>query len=203
MQEKREDAKHEAHPAKRNRPRSKQISTDFTRVEDLGTMPAMAPFELETRKIIAKRSKTPLDGLIAAEEEKERVSELKSGNRALNILLKEGALSPRQALIYGLCYEKRLSESEVASLLGIAPRTVQRLRQKSREAFARGLARRKRGALFLKKAACQRLTRKQRKILRLRYRDGQSVKEIADMSGKTERSVQRVLLRTLKRLFSV
>jgi len=166
-------------------------------------MPAMAPFELEARKIIAERSKTPLDGLIAAEEKKERASELKSGNRSLNILLKEGALSPRQALIYGLCYEKRLSESEVASLLGIAPRTVQRLRQKSREAFARGLVRRKRGALFLKKAARRRLTRKQRKILRLRYRDGLSVKEIADMSGKTERSVQRVLLRTLKRLFSV
>ena len=67
MKEKREDAKHEARPAKRNRPRSKQIATDFTRVEDLGTMPAMAPFELETRKIIAERSMTPLDDLIAAE----------------------------------------------------------------------------------------------------------------------------------------
>lgn len=203
MQEKREDEKHEESHAKRNKIRSKEISTDFMRVEDIGTMPAMAPFELEARKKIAERSKTPLDGLIAAEEKKERVVELKRGNRALNILIKEGTLTPRQALVYGLCYGKKLRESEVADLLGISPRTVQRLRQKAREAFVRGLAERRRGMLYLKKAAFHRLTRKQKKILRLRYRDGLSVKEIAGMFGRTERSVQRVLLRTLKKIFSV
>ena len=94
MQPKREDQRHEERYAKRNKTRSKQISTDFMRVEDIGTMPAMAPFELEARKKIAERSKTPLDGLIAAEEKKERVVELKRGNRALNVLIKEGSLTP-------------------------------------------------------------------------------------------------------------
>ena len=144
-----------------------------------------------------------LDGLIAAEEKKERVVELKRGNRVLNVLIKEGALTPRQALIYGLCYEKRLCESEVASLLGIVPRTVQRLRQKARASLARGLAKYRRGALFLKKAVSHKLTRKQKRIFRLRYREGLSVKEIAAKFGRTERSVQRVLLRTLKKIFSV
>ncbi len=129
--------------------------------------------------------------------------ELKSGNRVLNVLIKEGALTPRQALIYGLCYEKRLCESEVASLLGIVPRTVQRLRQKARASLARGLAKYRRGALFLKKAVSHKLTRKQKRIFRLRYREGLSVKEIAAKFGRTERSVQRVLLRTLKKIFSV
>ncbi len=203
MQAKREEGKHEEQHAKRSKIRSREISADFTRVEDIGTMPAMAPFELEARKKIAERSKTPLDGLIAAEEKKERAVELKRGNRALNVLLKEGALTPRQALVYGLCYGKKLLESEVASLLGIAPRTVQRLRQKAREAFVRGLAERRRGMLYLKKASFHRLTRKQRKIFKLRYRDGLSVKEIAGMFGRTERSVQQVLSRTLKKIFSV
>ena len=203
MQEERKDKKHEDHHAQRNKPRSKQITADFMRVEDIGSMPAMGHLELETRQKIAERSKTPLDGLIAAEEKKERVVELKRGNRALNVLIKEGALTARQALVYGLCYEKRLREGEVADLLGIAPRTVQRLRQKARESFLRGLVERRRGALFLKKSVSRRLTRKQRKILKLRYRDGLSVKEIATMFGRTERSVQRVLLRTLKKIFSV
>ncbi|MFH0984619.1 MAG: sigma factor-like helix-turn-helix DNA-binding protein [Candidatus Omnitrophota bacterium] len=203
MQEEREDGKHEEPHPKRIKIRSKKISTDFMRVEDIGTMPAMAPFELEIRKKIAERSKTPLDGLIAAEEKKERVMDLKRGNRTLNVLVKDGALTPRQALVYGLCYGKRLQESEVASLLGISPRTVQRLRQNAREAFVRGLAERRRGMLYLKKAAFHRLTRKQKKILKLRYREGLSVREIAGMFGRTERSVQRVLSRTLKKIFSV
>ena len=203
MQEKREDEKHEAQHAKRNKIRSKEISADFMRVEDIGTLPAMAPFELEARKKIAERSKTPLDALLSAEEKKERAVDLKRGSRALNVLIKEGALTPRQALVYGLCYEKRLRESEVASLLGISPRTVQRLRQKAREAFVRSLADRRRGMLYLKKAAFRRLTRKQKRILKLRYRDGLSVREIAGMFGRTERSVQRVLSRTLKKIFSV
>jgi len=202
MQAKREDEKHEEPQAKRKKIRSKEISADFMRVEDIGTMPAMAPFELEARKKIAERSTTPLDGLIAAEEKKERAVERKRGNRALNVLIKEGALTPRQALVYGLCYGKKLRESEVAGLLGISPETVRRLRQKAREAFVRGLAERRRGMLYLKKAAFRRLTRKQKKIFKLRYRDGLSVKEIAGMFGRTERSVQRVLLRTLKKIFS-
>jgi DNA-directed RNA polymerase specialized sigma subunit len=152
---------------------------------------------------IAERSTNPLDSLIAAEEKQKRMAEVRRGNRALNVLIKEGALTPRQALVYGLCYGKKLRENEVANLLGIAPRTVQRLRQKAREAFVRGLAEWRRGMVYIKKAAFCRLTRKQKKILKLRYREGLSVKEIAEMFGRTERSVQRVLSRTLKKIFSV
>jgi DNA-directed RNA polymerase specialized sigma subunit len=203
MQEEREDGKPEEQQPKRKRIRSREITADFTRVEDIGTMPAMAPFELEARKKIAERSTNPLDGLIAAEEKQKRMAEVRRGNRALNVLIKEGALTPRQALVYGLCYGKKLRENEVANLLGIAPRTVQRLRQKAREAFVRGLAEWRRGMVYIKKAAFCRLTRKQKKILKLRYREGLSVKEIAEMFGRTERSVQRVLSRTLKKIFSV
>ncbi len=201
MQEKREDAQHEAHPAKRNRPRSKQISTDFTRVEDLGTMPAMAPFELEARQKIAEGSKTPLDGLISEEEKNERSANLKSGKRALNILIRDGVLTPRQKLIYRLCYGKKLRQGEVMRLLGISRTTVKRLRQKVRGAFARGFANQRRGELILKKAAFHRLTRKQKKILKLRFLECLTVKEIAAMSAQTERSVQRLLQRTLKKIF--
>jgi DNA-directed RNA polymerase specialized sigma subunit len=202
MQEEREDEKHEEQHEKRNKIRAKTISADFMRVEDSGTMPAMGPLELETRKKIAERSTTPLDALIAAEEKNERGMEAKRGSRALNFLIKEGALTPRQALIYELCYGKKLLESKVACLLGISKRTVRRLRQKARAAFVRGLEERRRRRLYLKKAAFHRLTRKQKKILKLRYREELTVKEIARMFGRTERSVQRVLSRTLKKIFS-
>ena len=119
MQEEREDGKPEEQQPKRKRIRSREITADFTRVEDIGTMPAMAPFELEARKKIAERSTNPLDGLIAAEEKQKRMAEVRRGNRALNVLIKEGALTPRQALVYGLCYGKKLRENEVPTFWGL------------------------------------------------------------------------------------
>ena len=201
MQGKREDQGLEEHHAKRNRPRSKQIATDFTRVEDLGTMPAMAPFELEARRKIAEGSKTPLDGMIAEDDKNERIVDLKSGKRALNILIRDGVLTPRQKLIYELCYGKKLRQGEVMRLLGISRTTVKRLRQKVRGAFARGFANQRRGELILKKAAFHKMTRKQKKILKLRFLECLTVKEISALSAQTERSVQRLLRRTLKKIF--
>jgi len=199
MQEQPEDVEVGTRLAARSRAR--QLAVDFMRVEDAGTMPAMGPLELAVRKKIAERSRTPLGGLIQEEEKTERTAALRSGKRTLRLLIRRGALTPRQRLIYQLCYEKRLREGEVARTLGIARATVQRLRQKVRGAFIRALARRRREKLIWRSGAFHRLTRRQKRVFRLRFYDGENVKTIATRLGRTERSVQRLLRRALEKIF--
>jgi len=204
MQEKQEDAKHEAHPAKRNRPRSKQISTDFTRVEDLGTMPAMAPFELEARRKIAEHSKTPVDELISLEESKSRMAVKCVEMRMLKGLVRRKNFLPRrQRLAYELCYVSKLPDVEAAYLMGISPISIRRLRQELSRAFIRALKKKEQDEIFLRKVKFLRLTRRQDHVVRLCFCEGLSAGEIAKRTDRSKRSVNEVVRRVREKLFQV
>ena len=173
------------------------------RVEDIGTMPGMTPFELETRKEMAKLSKTPLDDLVSREEQGSRIRAKKTGKRRINILIRQGALTRRQRLVYELCYVSKLPDAEVASRLGISRITVRRLRQNIRDAFLQHLKRQKKRELLIKRPGFFRLNRKQKEMFTLYYRHGLSGKEIAAKFGTTENNVYHILKRIQKKIFSV
>jgi len=187
---------------KKSRQRASQRSADFMRVEDMGTMPGLTPFELETKKAMAKLSKTPLDELISREEQHARAKAKRIGKRRLNRLIQQGALTERQRVVYALCYVKKLTDVEVASRLGISRITVRRLRQNIRDALLQCVKRQKQKEILIKRSYVFRLNRKQKEILTLYCRHDLSVKEIATRLGTTDNNIYHILRRIEKKLFS-
>jgi DNA-directed RNA polymerase specialized sigma24 family protein len=172
------------------------------RIEDAGTMPALTPFERETRKEIAVQSKTPRDVIAAEEDENNLRMTFKAEKCKLRTLINEGALTRRQRLVYELCYVNRLPDGEVADLLGITKVTVRRLRSKIKAAFERALKRRRKKKVAIEKAAFFKMTSLQKRIFTLHYQKGFAPSAIASKMKITERSVYYILNRIQKKIFS-
>ena len=179
-------------------------SVDFMRVEDIGTMPGQTPFEMETKRRMAALSKTPADELMSAEESRsEQVFRCAALRMLKGLIRRKGFLSRRQRLAYELCYVSKLPDFEVAYLMGISPITIRRLRQELSRSFARAFKKKEQDELLLRKAKFLGLTRRQERIVRLRFCEGFSVEEIANMTGRSRSSVHDVVRRVRKKIFQV
>ncbi|MFH0984289.1 MAG: hypothetical protein V1882_02010 [Candidatus Omnitrophota bacterium] len=197
MQEQHEDSQ-----PKSNRPRSRQITADFTRVEDLGTMPAMGPLELEARKKIAERSQTPVDELMSFEEAKSRFMAKCAAMRLLKGLIRrKGFLPRRQRLVYELCYVSKLPDDEAAYLMDISQVSIRRLRMELSRSFVRVLKKKEQDEAFLRKVKFLRLTRRQTRVVRLRFCEGFSTSQIAKLTRRSKRSVNEVVRRVREKIF--
>jgi DNA-directed RNA polymerase specialized sigma subunit len=197
-----EDRNFEEGREKKAKKRTSQKPTDFMHAEDIGTMPGLTPFELEIKKEMAKLSTTPLNELASKEDQEAKLRAFRSDKRIINRLIKEGALTHRQALVYELYYERKLPANEVARRLGVSLITIRRLRQKIRDAFVRGFSMRKKRESTIKRAAFFRLTRIQKRVFTLYFRQGLTVKQICAKLGKGERNVERLLKRIRRKIFS-
>ncbi|MDA9101166.1 hypothetical protein N9K06_00670 [Omnitrophica bacterium] len=202
MQEDRKEQELTRNHESKAKTRSRRITADFMRVEDAGTMPALTPFERETRKEIAAQSRTPLDDLAARETQRERLIMFKAGKRKIHELIGQGALTRRQRLVYELSFISRLEDIEIAELLEISRGTVRRLRQKIRLAFVRALKQHRRKQSLIGRAAFVSLTHRQKQVFKLHYRQGIEPNEIAAKLGFSERHVYYVLKRIQKKLFT-
>ena len=174
---------------------------DFMRVEDIGTMPGQTPFEQETKKEIAAISSTPMDDLMAVEEEIRERMAANAKKRRQRELIRSVGLSKRQRIVFELCYVSGLRNVEVADLLEIAPATVARLRQKVFSSLDRALKKQRIKQALINRVPFIDLTRKQRDVTRLYLEQGLSTKEVAAKTGRTLRSVQRIIKRVRRRLF--
>ncbi len=201
MQKEHEDRNFEESGGKKPRIRARQKPADFMRVEDIGTMPGLTPFELETKKEMAKLSQTPLDDLVSREDQDGKLKAKKIGKRRINTLIRRGALTRRQRLVYELCYVSKLPDTQVADLLGVSRVTVRRIRQNIRDAFLQQLERQKKRELLIKRAFSLRLNQKQKEVFMLYCRHGLTVKEIAARCGITIWSAYHVLHRIQKKIF--
>lgn len=199
MQKEHEQEKNQESTRRR---RAKRITTDFMRVEDAGTMPALTPFERETRKIIAAQSKTPRDEIAEKEEEIRKRTAFRFGRRKIRELIKAGALTRRQRLVYELSYVSGLKDDEVSDLLEVSPVTVRRLRLNIKEAFSRALRQQRRRQSAIDRAVYFKMTKHQKQIFKLHFKESLEPKQIAVQMGLSERNVYYILKRIEKKLFS-
>jgi len=174
---------------------------DFMRVEDIGRMPEQTRFEHETRKEIVAQSNTPADDLMAGEEGLRSQMTAYAKKQRLHWLIRTAGLSKRQRLVYELCYVSGLPNVEVADLLDLSPTTVARFRQEIFRSLERALQKQGMKQNLTRRVPFVHLTKKQMEITRFHLEQGLSVKEIAATTGRTVRSVQRIIKRVRTRLF--
>ena len=204
MKNQHEENEFEEKPRKGRRPRSSMSFVDFMRVEDIGTMPGQTPFEMETKRRMAALSKTPADELMSAEESRsEQVFKCASFRMLKGLIRRRRFLPRRLRLAYELCYVSKLPDLEVAYLMGITPVYMRKVRQNLRQSLVRALQKKEQDELLLRKAKFLGLTRRQERIVRLRFCEGFSVEEIANMTGRSRRSVHEVVRRVRKKIFQV
>ncbi|OQA54934.1 MAG: putative DNA-binding protein [Candidatus Omnitrophica bacterium ADurb.Bin277] len=189
---------------KRKRIRAVEDAVDFMRVEDAGQMPGLDPFELDVKKEMAALSKTPADELMSVEElRSEQVFKCAAFRMLKGLIRRRGFLPRRLRLAYELCYVSKLPDPEVAYLMGITPVYMRKVRQNLRQSLVRALQKKEQDELLLRKAKFLGLTRRQERIVRLRFCEGFSVEEIANMTGRSRRSVHEVVQRVRKKIFQV
>jgi predicted DNA-binding protein YlxM (UPF0122 family) len=157
------------------------------------------PFELEVKKKLAAAS-SPFDDLAEKEAEDLERKKLKSARKRLAQLLKKGALTPKQNLFFDLFYVKKASNREIARLMSVSRVTVRRYRQKIQSALLRIVRHETETDRIREEMTEAQLTRKQRLILNLRYRDKFDVEEIAKKLGLTKWAVYKLLKRVLKKV---
>ena len=198
MQNQHEENEFEEKPKKRRRPRSSMSFVDFMRVEDIGTMPGQTPFEMETKRRMAALSKTPADELMSAEESRsEQVFKCASFRMLKGLIRRRGFLPRRLRLAYELCYVSKLPDPEAAYLMGITPVHMRKVRQNLRQSLVRALKKKEQDELLLRKAKFLGLTRRQERIVRLRFCEGFSVEEIANMTGVKVEPVKKTSRRAI------
>jgi DNA-directed RNA polymerase specialized sigma24 family protein len=189
---------------KRKRVRAVEDAVDFMRVEDAGQMPGLDPFELDVKKEMAALSKTPADELMSAEESRsEQVFKCAAFRMLKGLIRRRGFLPRRLRLAYELCYVSKLPDPEAAYLMGITPVYMRKVRQNLRQSLVRALQKKEQDELFLRKAKFLGLTRRQERIVRLRFCEGFSVEEISKMTGRSRSSVHDVVRRVRKKIFQV
>ena len=173
--------------------RSRIRPVDFMSVEDTMHGHALSPFELKVKEKIAA-APSPVQEWIKREEAQERNQTVKN---ALSNLIQKAKLTPRQKACYELVYLEELSDGEIAEKLCIAERNVRRLKRSVFKALKRAHEEEE-----IKTAACAHpLTEKQHLLIRLRYEDRLSRREIAEKLHMTLWAVDKLLLRVRKKIF--
>ena len=202
MEEEREKNEIEKREGRKERIRASQHPVDFIRVEDMGPMSGLTPFELETKRRMAALSKTPVDELISAEESKsQRVFKCAAMRMLMGLIRRKGFLSRRLWLAYELCYVGKLPEEKAAYLMGITRVNMRKVHQNLRRSLARVLKKKKQDEIFLKKVKFLSLTRRQSRIVRLRFCEGFTSTEIAKLTSRSKRGVNEVVQRVRRKLF--
>jgi len=187
---------HDEQDSKRekSRRRTRVRETDYMRVENDRSFDPLSRFEQNARDKLAAE-KSPLDELLAEEEEAKQLRARHIERRRLAFVLKKANLTAKLEQCFLLLYVQNFTVAQAAKILGVSNVRVRQMRIKLKTVLlkAAGYVGRnpKRGHLDRP----QNMTRNQRRIWRLKHREGLPSKEIAAHLGISLRAVNMVLRR--------